>query len=681
MVNNPKYQEFLIEAEDMIQSLTENLQTLQSSSVSSDQVNPDVINTLFRGMHTLKGMASVTGFSRIATLSHKLEDLLDDLRFDRIRLTINVIDTLFEGIDALFGLLKAISEDGSECVEIDSVVEKIEKTTREGVMGSEISPIEIPYISPDLLKGLSDYETHRLRENLKSGASLYRIKAVFGINTINEDISTVKAKLLGFGEVIGFIPLSGFSSEKGMTLEIIFASKEDKIEERLSNITEGNIVKDITAVYTSVPISDQPDQSAIATTATADSGPKSLAPTVKVGVERLDSLLNTVGEMFLLNDVIFQAMKDIKTEQGNNRSMLDASRTVKELSKKLSILRDDLIDVRMVPVGYMFNRLSYIVDKLCKDLSKGVKVVIRGEETKLDKSMVEWLADPLMHIIRNAVYHGIENGETRLGAGKPETGTISLKAFQRDSRVFIEVEDDGSGIDFKNIHAIALEKCLINKGDEPDERKLIQFLFRPGFSTSKTINEVSGRGVGLDVVAKNIACLGGIIDVETKSGQGTKFSITLPLTLLITKALIVMESDRSFAIPFNSISENLILREKDLKRMGGKEVFNLRGQCIPIVRLKEILEFNNKNNPPFLKGDMEGLSSKDDKKYLIVVGIAEKRAGIVVDSINGQRVILIKPMNELIGGLPGVSGFTEIGAKRILPVLDVGGIIGRCKIV
>lgn len=667
--NNQKNQEFIIEAEDIIQGLSKNLHQLQALSTSSIDISPDIIDALFRGMHSLKGISSISGFTKIAALSHKLEDMLDNLRFNRVKLTTRIVDTLFEGIDVLIRLLTSINDKGGEFFEIDYIVDKIGETLKEETASGEPPIGEVAYVNPDLLNRLSDYEVHRLMENLKHGASLYRITASFSAGTFDEDIARLQEKLTRFGEVIAFIATSGLSAGKGIIFEIIFASKEAKIEDCISDIIEGNIIdiKDIESIYT------PKQRQTLANNKTSESSSKSITMAVRVCVEKLDTLLNNIGEIFLLNDTLFHATKDLKTQYGNNSRILEANKVSKELFKRLSLLRDDLIEIRMVPIGFMFDRLSRIVDKLCKELSKEIKMEVYGDDTKLDKSMIEGLADPLMHIIRNAADHGIEDEDTRLAAGKTKTGTISLRAFQRDSRILIEVEDDGHGIDFKKIRTVALEKGFINKEEEPDERRLIEFLFQSGFSTSNTINEISGRGVGLDVAARNIASLGGMVDVETKSGKGTKFSITLPLTLLIAKALIVRESDRTFAIPFNSISENFILRGSDIKRVGRREVLNIRGHFIPLVRLQDILRFTDetKNNVFYGKGE---------KRYVIVVGLAEKRAGIVVDAIKGQREILIKPLSELLGTVPGVSGFTEIDQKRILPVLDVGAIIEKCKV-
>lgn len=669
MSDNPQHQEFLIEAEDIVQGLNKNLRKLQTSSISSNDLSPDIVNELFRGIHSLKGIASILGFSKIAVLSHKLEDLLEDMRSGWIKLTPSLIDVLFEGVDLLIRLLADIHDKGTEASDtapfLDKIPEAIKGQTTCGFTGTEDSF----YIKPELLHGLSDHEVHRLMGNLRKGAFLYRITAGFSGDTFDEEIVRLHEKLATIGEVIALIPASGFSAEKGIVFEIIFTSTQIGIQDSI-----GSTVQEGAVTLQDLELIDIPGQKTTPTGGQpAELPSKSITMAVRVDIERLDTLLNDVGEIFLLSDTLFLETKELKKQYAGNKGLHEIYKASRELSKKLSLLRDDLIEVRMVPIGHMFDRLSRIVEKLSKELSKEIKVEIKGHETKLDKSVIEGLADPLMHIIRNAVDHGIEGEEIRIAAGKPRIGTIWLRAFQRDGRICIEVEDDGGGIDLKEIHALALEKGLIAKEEEPDERMLIEILFQPGFSTTGRVSEISGRGVGLDVVAKNIASFGGIVDVETEKEKGTKFSIILPLTLLIAKALIVTESGRSFAIPFNSITESCRVCSRDIKKMGNREVFNVRGHWVPLIRLRDIFKFTNET-----KGDED--REANDKKYVVVIGLAERRAGIVVDAIKGQREILIKPLSELLGTVPGVTGFTEIDSTRILPVLDVGGIMERRRV-
>jgi two-component system chemotaxis sensor kinase CheA len=295
-------------------------------------------------------------------------------------------------------------------------------------------------------------------------------------------------------------------------------------------------------------------------------------------------------------------------------------------------------------------------------LGKEIDLQITGEETKLDKSMIEDIADPLMHLIRNSLDHGIELKEDRLKAGKPEIGIINLRAIQKGNNVVIEVEDDGVGVDLAKVYKKGLERGLLDKNKEYDQRELINVLFTPGFSTTDEVTEVSGRGVGLDVVAKNISKLSGLVDVETEMGKGTKFSITLPITLVIIKALVVRVGTEIYAIPLNSVSESLMIQSADIRTVEKREVTQLRDQTLALLRIRDAFR-------------LPATESGDDRLYVIVVGLAEKRIGLVVDAIEGQQEIVIKSLGEFLRETPGIAGATELGNRKTILVLDVAALI------
>jgi two-component system chemotaxis sensor kinase CheA len=332
------------------------------------------------------------------------------------------------------------------------------------------------------------------------------------------------------------------------------------------------------------------------------------------------------------------------------------------LDRRVTDLQEGLIEVRMIPIGQVFSRLVRAIRKISKELGKEVNLQISGEETQLDKLMVEELADPLMHMIRNSIDHGIEPREERRKVGKPEIGLIRLSAMQKGNNVVIEVADDGEGIDLARIYQVALKKGLAVENKEYSERDLLNILFLPGFSTKEEVTEISGRGVGLDVVAKNIAKLNGMLDVETQAGRGTRFSITLPITLVIIKALIVTVGSETYAIPLNAVSESLMVTRSEIKTVERREVIYLRDHTLSLLRLEEAFQLSREGPKP-------------DKIYVIVVGIAEKRVGLVVDAIVGQQEIVIKTVGEFLKGVPGVAGATELGSRKTILVLDVGTLI------
>ena len=652
-INSVKYKDYLTEAEDIIQHLNRDLYELKSLCQSSHVINPDIVNALFREIHTLKGISEVTGLPRLTALSHRLEDLLDCLRFGRIQLNFTVVDTLFEVVEILTELLNNVNEQGIEHTEIEPALNKIGNILDNTKSDDGGTVTAINNMPPDLSRTLSEFELHRLNATINEGHNVYRIFAPLHIDTVDEEVEKLQAHLTGCGEIIAVIPVSGFSADGMVSFEFIYSSKDERFKTGLCGVIRGeNTSIQNIGVHKNVVPGEQPRYSA-----------RSITKTVRVDIERLETLLNTVGEILLLNSTITHSLNDLKIQHGYNIPFLDINKSAKQLHKKLAFLRDGLIEIRLVPLDYLFSRLTRIVDMLSKELSKKIILEVSGGDTKLDKSMIEALADPLMHIIRNAIDHGIEDKDVRILRGKASTGRISVKATQKDSSVVIDIEDDGGGMDFTRIYEKALEMGLISP-HEKDEKRLQLLLFQPGFSTKSTIDDVSGRGVGLDVVAKNMADLSGMIEVETVREKGTTFRITLPVTLLIVRALIVSESGREFAIPVNSISENLRLKEGDMIMIRDKESINLRGDCLPLIRLKDILKYTGKNEVIV-----------QNNKYVIIAGLGVKKVGIIVDKIKGQREILIKPLGKFLKKIPCVIGFAEIDSKKVLPVIDVSRLI------
>lgn len=394
---------------------------------------------------------------------------------------------------------------------------------------------------------------------------------------------------------------------------------------------------------------------------------RSMAQTVRVDIQKLDVLLNMVGELVLSKAVVSQISKELLEQSGFSGLSLELLKASRMLDKRISEFQEKLVEVRMIPIGQIFDRLVRTVRRLSRDLNKEVNLMVSGEETKMDKSMVEDLADPLLHLIRNALDHGIESREERIKAQKPEVGTIHLRAIQKGNHIVIEVEDDGGGIDADRIYKKAKQRGLIDPGKKYNEGELIHFLFLPGFSTAEQVTEISGRGVGLDVVAKNIAKLSGLVDVETTLGRGTLFTITLPITLIIIKALIVRVGMETFAIPLNSVSESLMVSSKEIKTIERKEVVQLRDHTLSLVRLNDLFELG------------EGAAA-DDRLYVIVVGLAEKRIGLVVDAVEGQQEIVIKSLGGLLKDVPGISGATELGNRKTILVLDVASLIDEATL-
>jgi two-component system chemotaxis sensor kinase CheA len=371
--------------------------------------------------------------------------------------------------------------------------------------------------------------------------------------------------------------------------------------------------------------------------------------------------MNIVGELVINKTTIIQISRDLIAQTGASGTGGDLQKAARNLERNLRQLQQGVINSRMVPIGQVFSRLNRVVRKLSQEFGKKIEMRMHGEETELDKLMVEDLADPLLHLVRNSLDHGIELPEVRARAGKSAQGVIELRAEQRGNHIVIEIEDDGGGIDLAQVRATAVRKGLIDPAAATDERQLLDLLYLPSFSTKEGVSQVSGRGVGLDVVKTNVAKLGGLIDTETELGVGTRFTITLPITLAIIQALLVGVGTEIYAIPLNAILESNRLLASQIRTVEKREVARLREATLPLLRI----------------ADLFGIPRADDhqKMFVVVVGLAEKRLGLVVDSLRGQQEVVIKSVGSVFQNTPGIAGATELGDKRAVLVLDVGALI------
>ncbi len=654
------YLEFIAEAEEILEVISKNLLTMEESQ---DRLSPhpDIINAIFRGVHTLKGIAGMMGFNNITELSHTLENMLDAMRMGKLTLTSVVIKLLFESTDMLRKLIENVSKDGNDNIDTSRLLSDIVNILKKKPEAVAVHKLEELDLDANVLKVLTEYENHRLEENLRLGANIFEITAGFSLETFDKDLNQINSMVSGFGEVITTLPSSGASPDIGIEFKLIIGTKEDL--NYVTSILSGTNVKirEIKYQRKNEKIKSGSEHEE-AQAAESPSSVKSLSMTVRVNINRLDRLLNIVGELVLNKAVITHISKNLRAIEGFSEWAIELEKAARTLDKKLNELQEGLMEVRMVPLNNLFDRLTRMARKLSRESGKIIDIRIFGEETELDRLMIEEIADPLMHIVRNSVDHGIETQEDRIKLGKNEIGTIKLSATQKGGHVVIEVEDDGSGINIKRVKDIAVEKGLIALNSSLTEKEAIGLLFTPGFSTSKVVTEVSGRGVGLDVVRKNLIKLNGTIDIETKEKAGTKFIITLPLTLMILKALIVQVADDIFALPINSVSESLMITKKDIQTVERREVIQLREKTLPILRLE----------------DAFGMKSKDvnpDSMYVVVVGSGNRKIGFVVDALLGQQEIVIKSLGNILSGIQGVAGATELGNRKTVLVLDVAALI------
>jgi len=650
--------EFVAEAEEIIENLNQNLLAMEATE-DKTTVRPDVLNAIFRAAHTLKGMSGMVGLKKVSEISHRLEDMLDNLRMGKLPMSQPVMDTLFKGMELLRGIIGSVNAGKGEDADITPMLQQIQQVVSGGPKSS--SSTEAEGIDPALLKVLTEYETHRLNENIRLKINLFEFTVRFPLETFDKDLAKLNTKLQSFGEIITTLPSPGMSPEAGIVFKLIIGTKTD-LKTLQSQFSQDQF--EIRLIGSKAE-RGRSDEIAPVTPPEEDKGSgsiRSITPTVRVDIGKLDTLLNVVGELVLTKAVIGQISKQMLHNSGFTTTGVELQKTYQALDRRVGELQEGLVEIRMIPIGQVFDRLIRVVRKLSRELGKEVDLQISGEETKLDKSMIEDIADPLMHLIRNSLDHGIELKEDRQKAGKPEIGIINLRAIQKGNNVIIEVEDDGVGIDLAKVYKKGLERGLLDKNKEYDQRELINVLFAPGFSTAEEVTEVSGRGVGLDVVAKNISKLSGLVDVETEMGKGTKFSITLPITLVIIKALVVQVGTEIYAIPLNSVSESLMIQPKDIRTVEKREVIQLRDHTLALLRIRDVFHL-----PPTESGE--------DRLYVIVVGLAEKRIGLVVDAIEGQQEIVIKALGEFLRDTPGIAGATELGNRKTILVLDVAALI------
>lgn len=660
--------EFLAEAEEIVEALNSDLMRLAAEG----KPDPALLNNIFRASHTLKGLSGMFGFTAMSSLSHNLENLLDSLRLGKLELTPVIIDAMFESVSIIHSLLDSRSRGETE-LSVEEMIGKLNYVISDPGKGKK-SPAATISVDPTIMNVLTEYEEHRLNASIKESLNIIKVNSSFSITSFDTDLADLTNILKEKGEIITTLPTAGSSPGDTISFDIIIATQAsaDDIEKAVDNQSVKVTIasKSSAKVPTSTVIEKKEEvqlsRPAGEVSRTEDGkveeGIRSITQTVRVDISKLDNLMNIVGELVLLKISLTGIAGTLKTMEGASDISVDLMKTVKTLEKRLAELQTGVLESRMVPMSQVFEKLARTIRKIGRETGKEVDFVVRGGETELDKIIVEELANPLMHIVRNSLDHGIETPEERLREGKPGNGTIQISASQKGNHVIIEVNDDGRGIDHERILKKAIEKGLVEDGAVLKKEEIINFMFLPGFSTKETVSEISGRGVGMDVVKKNISDLSGMVEIDTEKGRGTTIVLILPMTLAIIKALIVDVSGHTYAIPLNSVLENFVLKPSEIETIETREFVHLRDTTLPIVRIR----------------DMFRLSQKDgDGRYVVIVGLAERRLGLVVDKLYGQQDIVMKSIGNRFRTAKGIAGATDLGQKTIL-VLDVGSIMDEC---
>lgn len=701
---------FIDETNGHLQILSDCIMTLEK-----EPENMDVINEIFRAAHSLKGMAGTMGFKRMQRLTHDMENVFQEVRSGNMVVTSSLVDVLFQCLDAIEAYLDNVKESSDEGTDDnEAIIQELNEILADGT-GNEKKEEKKPETAEEKKESggdkypkkyleieFSEKEKEELKEAEKKGMHIYGI-TVF----IQEEclLKAARAFLVfkaveDFGNIIVYNPSSqDIEDEKfGVDFSFYMVSNEDiqKITEVAQAVSEIEKVigekmtfSELTAAVEKREAAEAKEAEAEAKAAEAKASEAKASPkpqaapaqaaqpattqtkkstpgkpvtnrTVRVDIEKLDALMNQVSELIIAKNslVSIGSNSDNGTGGANSQAFHEQ---IEYLERITTGLHESVMKVRMVPIESVVQKFPRMIRDLSKKLDKKMELHMTGEDTELDRTVVDQIGDPLQHLLRNSADHGLENAELRKKRGKPEIGTIHLNAFQEGNNVIIEVSDDGNGIDTENVKNKAIERGLITpeQGAALSQKEIIDFLFMPSFSMAKKISDISGRGVGLDVVKSNIEALGGDVEVKSVLGEGSKFIVRLPLTLAIIQALMVEVRGEKYAISLGSIETIEEIQPQEIKYVQAKEVIHIRGMVIPLVRLDQLL-------------DCEPDDKERDSLTVIIVRKGDKFAGLIVDELDGQQEIVIKSLGKYINNSTKIiSGATVLGDGEVALILDV----------
>jgi two-component system chemotaxis sensor kinase CheA len=647
---------FFDEAKEYIETLNNGILTLEQNPLDKA-----TIDAVFRAAHSLKGMAAAMGFNNLTELTHKMENKLDQVRDGRLEVKTRFVDLLFQAIDNVQFLVEKIKENEGTEPEDVNMAGFIEELAAYSV--DESTSTAADEANPNSAEGfeLSNQEKEKLLAEKKDKERIYH----FQIEIADQDLQNVRAfMVLKKLDEIARIFKSNISkaeiesTEKDIGhLDIYVFSwlAKKEFREELNEVSSIEITgfEEIESIELDTADSEQKESLHAEHNLNSFSG----SSTVRVDISKLDTLMNMVGEL-LINKTRLQSLNIEKSK---------FNEIIPQLDRVTMELHHIVMQIRMVPVGVMFSRFPRMIRDLSNKMEKEINFVMGGQETELDRSIIDELSDPLTHLLRNAVDHGIESPEVRKEKGKNPAGKIELKAYQKGSEILIEVKDDGAGIDAEQIGNKALEKGIVSEEEleQLEKRDILDFVFHPGFSTASEVTDVSGRGVGMDIVRNTVKKLDGQISIESEFGSGSSFIISLPLTLAITQALMVNITGDTFAIPINAVSETLTIESSNIKQVRGKDVIVLRENTIPLRSAAEI----------FGDGNFQDLKNEKDNFSVVILKSGERYIGLVVEELLNQQEIVIKSLGNYLQDTMYISGATIIGDGDVALIIDVRDII------
>lgn len=690
---------FIDETNEHLQNLNDCIMTLEK-----EPEDKDTINEIFRAAHSLKGMAGTMGFKRMQRLTHDMENVFQEVRSEKVKVNSDMIDVLFECLDAIQAYLdnvKNTSDEGTD--DNEAIIAELNSMLGDGSGDTAVAPVEkVKEEKPkeeakneqdvDRRKFLSlifdDAEKDLMKAAEEAGQNLYGITCYIKKECL---LKAARAFLVfkaaeEFGHILAYKPSSEDIEDEKFDLDFSFILSSDQPIEKITAATSAvseieEIVGEKVSLETLLAFEKKEEEKKasavvpVATTAPETTkketkpvaGSKSKAPakpvtsrTIRVDIEKLDALMNQVSELIIAKN----SLVSISATDGGDMQNQAFHEQIEYLERITTNLHESVMKVRMVPIESVVNKFPRMIRDLSKKLNKKMELVMTGEDTELDRTVVDQIGDPLQHLLRNSADHGLESAEIRKERGKPEEGTIKLNAFQEGNNVIIEVGDDGNGIDTESVLAKAIERGIVSEeqGEHMSQKEIIDLLFLPSFSMAKKITDISGRGVGLDVVKSNIEALGGDVEVKSKLGEGSTFTVRLPLTLAIIQALMVEIRDEKYAIALGSISNIEEIPVEDIKYVEAREVIHLRGSVIPLIHLDKLL-------------DIEELEEEKESLTIVIVNKGSKQVGLVVDNLMGQQEIVIKSLGKYIENNKIISGATILGDGEVALILDVNTLM------
>lgn len=606
--------EFFIETEEILAKLDQYLVSLEKNT--SDR---GVMDAVFRAFHTIKGSAGFLGYEQMVEVVHRAENILNLLRQNEITFTPEINDLLLESADTVKALLGDAKENSSKKRNISQIVDKLDSVVNKK----------------------QETLTSKKKGGKKKGAKKETKEKK--TSEVSHDEGSIGEILLEEGSITeDQLNEALVEQESAPKLGEILVKKQAVSEEKVKKSLERQ-----TKIRQTVE-----------------------EQTIRVDIKRLDNVMNLVGELVLNRNQLANLQLKLEKKHQDDELIEHLSYTSAHLNLVTTDLQSAVMKARMQPIKKLFGKFPRMVRDLAREKNKKINLIISGESTELDKSIIEEIVDPLVHIIRNSVDHGIESIDLRKKYKKPETGVIKLSAYQKGNNIVIEIEDDGKGIDVKKIGEKAAAKGLVNKMELEDmsEKNILNFIFLPGFSTAEVVTDMSGRGVGMDVVKTNIMKLGGIIDIETEVGKGLKIYIKLPITVAIIQSLMVRVDKEVFAIPLTSVIEIMKISKEKIQTIERREVVKIRDTVLPLIRLKDEFNLSDSNN------GNNGNGSKNKRLYAVIIGFAEKQIGVVVEDLLGQQEVVIKSMGQYLSKIEGLAGATIDGDGKVVLILDIASL-------